>query len=383
MDINYHALSFGADPELFFTNSKGEIIGAEKVMPKEGIGYMDSDWSADPTGKTMKMVKAYVIIDGVAGELQPSPATCRQTFSRNLQNDFRYLKDYITRNNIDATVSFAQSVTVSEHEMASLAPENQQLGCTPSLNAYGDNPLPVLTPENMYQRSAGGHLHFGPQDSVTLAMFKEKPDLVVRILDIVVGNTCVLLDTDPANAVRRQMYGRAGEYRLPKHGLEYRVLSNFWLQRYTVMSFVMTLSRFAIAIAADEKATAELLKLVDLDKIQQAINTNDFSKAYDNFNKIKKFLKDVKITRDSAHDFDPLGGERMDKFEVVVKRGLKSYFKKNPLSHWIEQSEVGGDGDGWETFVDGIELPETGITKAKNAVKDTAQRVFTSVASNF
>ena len=380
MNLNYRGINFGADPEVFFANAKGEIIGAEKVMPKEGIWQQEHDWS-DPTGEKMRNVYRHVIVDGIAGEFNPSPATCRQTFSRNLQVGFQYLQDYLTRNHKDTTVSFARSITVTKEEMESISPANQQLGCSPSLNAYGDFPMPTLTPENMYQRSAGGHLHFGAVDSVTLNLFKTKPDLVVRIMDIVVGNTCVMLDPDEGNKIRRVMYGRAGEYRLPKHGLEYRVLSNFWLKHYTVMSFVFSLARLAINIAADEAATKELLGRVNLGKIQEAINTNDLKLAQKNFDEYKDFLKDIRFRGDSDRQYNPLEAERLEKFEHVAKKGLDAYFKRDSLEHWLDRNDVGGSGTGWEIFVSKIHLSKIHlkpIEKAQVAV-GAAVTKFTSV----
>src|SRR3569623_1386942 len=121
MNLNYRGINIGADPEVFFANAKGEIIGAEKVMPKEGIWQQEHDWS-DPTGEKMRNVYRHVIVDGIAGEFNTSPATCRQTFSRNLQVVFLFLQDYLTRNHKDTTVSFALSITVTKEEMESISP---------------------------------------------------------------------------------------------------------------------------------------------------------------------------------------------------------------------------------------------------------------------
>ena len=76
----------------------------------------------------------------------------------------------------------------------------------------------------------------------------EDPLLAVKILDIVVGNTCVIMDRAPSQVERRKVYGRAGEYRLPAHGIEYRTLSNFWLRSYQLTHLVFSLARFAINI---------------------------------------------------------------------------------------------------------------------------------------
>jgi hypothetical protein len=151
-----------------------------------------------------------------------------------------------------------------------------------------ENAASLVDPEKYRIRSAAGHIHLGDASGSTTSSqwaALHSPDRLVPILDIIVGNTCVLLDRDPGNVERRRVYGRAGEYRTPPYGIEYRVLSNFWLRSYSLMSFVMSLSRFAVGLLTATihnggrkgvNYEAELLKLVNMDDIRRAINENDF-----------------------------------------------------------------------------------------------------------
>lgn len=344
MKIPYKSVSFGADPEFFFTQA-GRVVGAEKILPKEGVGI-------DLISKGDQMAKV-LIIDGVQAEFNVLPSTCRQTFSSNLRLCFIKLAEQLQGKDVSA--SFAQTVQVTPEEMTSLSRKSQQFGCAPSKNAYKKNKISVKDASKYYQRSAGGHIHLGGYFSEEKKFIKENPEKIVPILDIVLGNTCVLLDRDAGNVERRKNYGRAGEYRTPKHGLEYRTLSNFWLRSYQLTSLVLALARFGVSIAFDEKASAELLSLVDMKKIQKAVNENDLELAYANFESIKQFLSSI----DAAHNttgkpFFPLQGARLSRFEFFAEKGIDHWFKEDPLTHWLK---VGSLQNGWESFID-ILVPE-------------------------
>lgn len=351
MEIIFHDVSFGSDPEFFFKKGE-EIIGAEKVLPPEGIyaSYNSFD------GKLKGIGAPQIIIDGIQGELNPNAATCRQNFARSIQSSLRYLVNYLSGAQKDVDVLFAQNVVISKEEMESLSPASKSFGCQPSFNIYGDSPIGVLDPSQYYFRSAGGHIHLGFYTPETRTMFQKDPETVIKLLDVIVGNTCVMLDRDEGNAIRRRTYGRAGEYRTPKHGLEYRVLSNFWMQHYTVMSMVLALCRFAVNVSLNEAATKAVLDAVDIEKIREAINTNDFTMAQDNFNQVKEVLRNI-TARGAKKKFYPLEGDRIERFEKLVSKGLKTYFKLNVLEHWINGS-IGGAGRGWELFIDSLRLPK-------------------------
>lgn len=338
----------GCDPEFFFTK-RGRVIGSEKVIDiKKGLAV---------TGKASRYMggsRSKFICDGIQVELNPVPETCRALLGAELGECFKTLKKKLDTLN-EIKTSFATTIKVSKREMASLSEKSKILGCTPSYTTSKE-PLDAIPNGRDYPiRSGGGHIHLGDHEGNLTKAFAD-PERLVHLLDIIVGNTCVLIDRDEGNIERRKVYGRAGEYRLPKYGLEYRTLSNFWLKSYPLTSFVMSLARLAVSIAQySEKGNdwaAELLATVDIQDIHKAINTNDYKLAYKNFNAVKALLiassqgtpaYPYQIYQD--HPFTPT---RTVKFETVAKDGIKKYFKKDPLKHWTEH---GKDYMGWENFL--------------------------------
>lgn len=346
MKIEYKSVVFGADPEFFF-GKKGVVVGAEKVLPKEGLRQLFMNWQS---GKLEPQGNPLVIIDGVQGEFNFTEATCRQTFASGIINSFVLLNEVAKAKKVE--LSFAQMVEITEEELKSLSPESQQFGCAPSNNIYGEMKNPIVDASKFFYRSAGGHIHLGHGDQKDVAAILANPEVLVPLLDIIVGNTCVLIDRDPGNVERRKVYGRAGEYRLPKHGLEYRTPSNFWLRSYQVMSLVLALSRFAVCVAGNKKATEEVMGLVNMYDIQKAINTNDAELAQKNFDKIKEVLSSISIYDTNTSLFFPFEGIRLAQFEFFVSKGLDHWFKTDILTHWLSQPrdrEVG-----WEGFVESM-----------------------------
>ena len=341
--LRRYGISFGADPEFFFTKGK-EVIGSEKIL-KGDIEARDE--YNTPYGK--------VIIDGVQAELNPAPSSCREAFATNLSQCFREVAN-LTKKDKNLNVSFTQVVTVGKKEFDSLSDDSKKFGCAESQNVYNKKSSITVDPNVYRKRSAGGHIHMGANAGSPLRKVLETTDVLIPIMDLIVGNTCVLIDRNPDNKERRKNYGRAGEFRVQPHGMEYRTLSNFWLQSYQLMSFVMGLSRLAVSIVADsntdsygrgdktEDFAKNLLKLVDRKKVEEAINNNNFVLAYSNFIKIQKYLFDIVGT--NTNNF-PLNSENVDDFKYFIKKGVNHWFKQDPLEHWLRPPI----GNGWENFL--------------------------------
>lgn len=334
---------FGCDPEFFLEKNK-KIIGSEKVIPENGIGEENSN---------------RVIIDGVQAELNPLPNSCRQSLKGNITNCFRKLHDEMIKQKVKT--NFSTLIEVSEDELKSLKKESLRLGCSPSktTDPNHQDAIKLIDPEKYTKRSAGGHIHIGKTNSGKINSALRKPQRLITIFDIIVGNTCVLLDRDPGNEERRKMYGRAGEYRTPSHGIEYRTLSNFWLRSYPLMSFVMSISRLSTNILAQstEKQNYEkrLLKLVNMDDIRKAINENNFKLALKNFNKIRPFLIET-ASKTNA----PFTKSNLEWFDFFIKKGINHWFKDEPIKHWLGLN--GHDQNarmyGWESYLKRVVKPE-------------------------
>lgn len=330
--INRVDVSFGTDPELFVQRN-GRIIGSEKVIPKGGL----KGAGAEPL----------VIQDGVQVELNPYPSRNFYVLGRNIGVAVEVLTRQLKSQK--ASISWSRFEDIPDAELNSLTPESRRLGCNESFNVYGDKPMKA-DPETYSKRATGGHEHFGlPRE-----LFPEIKN-IVSILDIFVGLPSVLLDRDLNAAERRENYGRAGEYRLPDYGLEYRTLSSFWLRNYTLMHFVFGMAHLAISIVAGrvnrrEDLEGELLDTVDIVGVIKAIDTNDFDLALKNFHTLVPFIsKHV-----PAGQF-PVSTANVEGFlrfvNCVHKYGLETYFPQDPVQHWVGLTKAGAKYIGFNEFL--------------------------------
>jgi len=339
--LSFKRVMFGCDPEFFFSKD-GRVIGADEVLPEEGIVYKSED--------LLGLGDSKVIIDGVQAELNPRPDSCRAVLGLEIANCFRQLSDHISKDK-SICVDFKQTIKLDKDGMDTLSDKSKKFGCSPSRNAHNDGKMGSISVDPaVYQyRSAGGHIHLGASSDESEKYIKEvllQPERLVKVMDVIVGNTCVLIDRDIGNIERRKVYGQAGEFRTPPHGVEYRTLSNFWLRSYQLMSLVMGLSRVSVLIVADNKDD-ELMKLVDMRKIAQAINTNDRRLALDNFKAIEKWFVEIMPENDEMFDIDK---NNIHLFRHFVKKGLDYWFKEPPLEHWVALHD--GHGVGFGEFLD-------------------------------
>lgn len=335
-----HAVYMGCDPEIFISlNDK--IVGSEKAIPQKGLSL---------SAGVDKITR-----DGVQVEFNPKPQTCRAYLGNHIRSSFVNLVDELKKKGMD--INFDQVIKISKKELNSLSDESRKFGCAPSTNIYTNETSVITKDPSVYlKRSAGGHIHLGSVNYEENRFFE--PSLIVPVLDIIVGNTCVLIDRDPANVERRKTYGRAGEYRriysdkertkvIPGR-IEYRTLSNFWLRNYKLMSFVMGLSRLSYSIVC-EGLYNELVSYVDLKRVEKAINKNNFNLAWDNWLAIKPFFNKYLNRKDYEHVF-VFHTSTLHFFEYFVAKGLDFWFPKNNiLKTWTDYWE--GHGNGWESFL--------------------------------
>ena len=232
-----YSVMLGCDPEFFFTNN-GQVVGSEKVLPKDGLKYDSSFGYFDN-------IKSGFIIDGVQAELNPSPNTCRAYLGNEIHTCFRNLYEQMKEDGKTVGVAFAPLVDISQAELDSLSEKSKVFGCAPSTNIYkkADEAKITVNPKKYLKRSAGGHIHLGfnknddnteVEDGMemiddgwggkyrdykytkvkSVRKVLNDPEAIVPMLDLVVANTCVLLDRDPSNIERRKNYGRVGEFQI-------------------------------------------------------------------------------------------------------------------------------------------------------------------------
>lgn len=361
-------VTLGCDPEFFFTGSNGKTTGAEKILPEAGLTYKPGTYNHDGAHTALNDAPSKIVIDGVQAELNPRPNPCRANLANEISACFRDLHKTLKDRGIN--VSFSPVVDITQAELDSLSEKSKTFGCAPSTNVYAQSTSKIsVDPKKYLKRSAGGHIHLGWGGSDRNKEALKNIEVMIPILDIIVGNTSVLIDRNPVNKERRKVYGKVGEYRLKEYGLEYRTLSNFWLQSYQIMSLMFGLSRLAVHVVAqsttENNYAKAIIDAVPREDVIKAIQNNDFALAYSNFLKIEPLL--CEMTARNTHDY-PFNKDNIDAFHWFIKKGINYWFKEEPLHHWITLPE--GHNTGWETFRD---------NKVKADMKDMKSKAASAV----
>ena len=157
-------------------------------------------------------------------------------------------------------------------------------GCEPDFNAWKkiENKKPYAKEPNL--RTAGGHVHVGINGVDMLAG--------IRAMDLFLGIPSLLLDNSPEAQQRRELYGKAGAMRPKPYGFEYRVLSNFWLFKDTLVDWVYNNTRTAMTFCEMGNGISKTMGKI----IQEAINTGDQKTAQDIVNHYKISLPRKKLS---------------------------------------------------------------------------------------
>lgn len=213
----------GADPELFLKSKlTGQMVSAHGLIPGDK--------------KNPHPVKnGAVQVDGMAAEFNINPASTKKKFVDNLKSVMRQLADMLPEYDlvIEPSVDFSKEVWEKVPEEATI------LGCEPDYNAYTSKENVPPNPKVTF-RTAAGHVHLGwtqdvdPKDPGHMMAC----EILARELDYHLALPAALLDIGEASTRRRQLYGSPGAYRPKSYGMEYRVLSNFWLSNPEYMIWV-------------------------------------------------------------------------------------------------------------------------------------------------
>lgn len=217
----------GADPEVFVRRG-GKPFSAHGLIPGTKANPHVVDFGA-------------VQVDGHALEFNIAPAKSSEQFVHNLEAVFKRLTSMIPE---DCRIEITPSLEFDWDHLQSLPKEANELGCDPDFDAYTGNANPRPN-QKTNLRTAAGHVHIG----WTSGMELDDPAHLIKCrqlatqLDHFLGVPSVILDTDTK---RRTMYGKAGAFRPKPYGMEYRVLSNFWLKSPELMKWVWDTTHLAI-----------------------------------------------------------------------------------------------------------------------------------------
>lgn len=243
----------GCDPEVFvkqdgiFKSAHGLIKGDKK----------------DP----QKIPYGAVQVDGMALEFNIDPAATADEFVLNVTQVFSALKAMVPDYEVVATpvADFDPAYMKAQPE------EALELGCDPDFNGWTGDANPRPNGDRPF-RTASGHVHIGWTEGADMeGKHRTQALMAARQMDFFLGLPSLFYDK---NVKRRELYGKAGALRIKSYGMEYRTLSNAWLNSESLMRWV-----FESAKAGMEALMGGWILEEEFGDVQEIINTSNVKKA--------------------------------------------------------------------------------------------------------
>lgn len=257
--MNIEKVTIGADPELFIVKN-GSVVSSIGLIP----GVKNDPFI--PKG----FKKGYgVETDNILAEFNIPPAKSEDEFANSIALMKQWINDFVRSKDVRYTIECTASRHVSDDQLQS--DEAKQFGCDPDYNAYTEevNPKPEGAATNL--RSAGFHIHVGyPKQNYKTSVN------IIKWMDAYLGVPSIILDR---NIERRQLYGKAGAFRLQPWGVEYRVLSSYMMSndRLTRYVYRQTMAAVSHADTVDEEMFKEARDIINSNDI---VGAQVFCKKY-------------------------------------------------------------------------------------------------------
>lgn len=244
----------GCDPEVF-VRKNGQFLSA--------YGLIKGD-KKNP----QKVKRGAVQVDGMALEFNIDPAASEDEFCLSVQEVLNTMTKMVPGYEVVATpVAHFDPQYLREQPKEAL-----ELGCDPDFNAWTSavNPRPD---GDRPMRTASGHVHIGwaEGENINDGDHVGRCELVVKQLDFYLGLPSLIYDEE---IQRREMYGKAGAYRPKSYGVEYRTLSNAWLNNIERMRWV-----YRATVNGVKAAMEGNLLVGKYGDIQEIINTSNVKEA--------------------------------------------------------------------------------------------------------
>lgn len=200
----------GADPE-YFVKKNGVFVSAHGLV-------------AGDKKNPLKIKNGAVQVDGMALEFNIDPAASKDQFYTNITSVMDQLRAMVP----DYEHVFAPVADFDPDHLKAQPEVARELGCDPDYNAWTNDVNPKPDGDRP-MRTASGHIHIGWTKDMEQDDIFHRQDCIraAKAMDVFLGLPSVILDPDTR---RREMYGKAGCFRVKSYGVEYRTLSNFWLQ---------------------------------------------------------------------------------------------------------------------------------------------------------
>lgn len=259
-------VTLGCDPELFLRSIDGELVSScdkfggtkKKPLPLTDVGHCMQE-------------------DNVALEFNIPPAVDKLSFKRDINKSLTLIEERAKEQNLNLAIE--TSGYFSDEDLDH--PKAKEFGCSPDFNAWKKK-INIPPSPNTNLRTCGGHIHIG-YDNPKLQTNLE----LIKAMDLFIGIPSLFLDDDN---LRRSMYGKAGCFRNKSFGVEYRVVSNFWIKTDNLIDWAWDSTHLAIDFVNNSCA-------IEFD-IESIINNNDKGKAVEVMKSLKlnlPVLEPIKI----------------------------------------------------------------------------------------
>ncbi len=202
-------LTIGCDPEFFLFKGR-KPVSAHDIVPGDKL---------NPHRIKDGMVQA----DGTAVEFGIDPCSTKEEFVSRIDSVLKQIRDMIPK---EYAFKFTPTVKYDQAYFDGLPKSAVELGCSPDYNIRGArNPRPSGVGT---MRTGSGHLHLGwtKDQDITCKHHRWDCTYLVNMLDGYFQSYRHFWDKDTE---RVRMYGMPGAHRPKPYGLEYRSLSNAWL----------------------------------------------------------------------------------------------------------------------------------------------------------
>ncbi|HLD89510.1 MAG TPA: hypothetical protein VI911_00565 [Patescibacteria group bacterium] len=263
MDNNKVRHTIGCDPEFFLKDENGKLVSAIGIIP----GTKEEPYGL-PNGAGLQ-------VDNVALEFSSPVASKREDFVDILRATFADIFENIPKG---YTIAAEPSAIFDDKQLEH--PDAQRFGCTPDFDAWTLQVNEKMPAENPNLRSCGGHVHVGhvPGDGNDFLLDPYGKLAAVKTMDTLHGIISTMLDSGDAAIARRQLYGSAGCHRPTHYGIEYRVLSNFWMKSPMLVMLIDSLTQDALALIQSGQHEG-LIADIGEDTIINTINNGDVEAA--------------------------------------------------------------------------------------------------------
>jgi len=293
MSVKLIKNTIGTDPE-FFLKRGDELVSSQTAKIR---GTKEKPATLKSGGTIQR--------DNVAVEFATVPAKNGSDFVEKIRDCLKDTYEILPEGH---DIIAEPSAVLDESHLQD--PEAQEFGCDPDFDAYtvSVNEKPWCGDSGF--RSCGAHIHVGCLDENGKAIegleflleFEGKIN-VVKAMDLFHGIISTVLDNSEAAIKRRELYGKAGCHRPTDYGVEYRVLSNYWMKSPQLVMLMDALTRDALALVASGKLES-ILEAVGEETLQDTINTGNVEKA-------KEIIKE--------HVMPNLSPETIDYYEMCLE----------------------------------------------------------------